>query len=54
MKKAYFAPLASSVKFETEEVLENSLIGNGTVLGDSEENQSSKNPAPNFGGIDLF
>ena len=54
MKKFYFAPEVSSISFETEEILGISFTGNSTVLGDSDTNKSSKNPATEFGGIDLF
>ena len=52
--KNYSAPKISSISFETEEVLEISFTGNSAVLSDSDNNKSSKNPANNFGGIDLF
>ena len=54
MKKSYSAPEISSITFETEEILGISFTGNSTVLDDSDTNKSSKNPATNFGGIDLF
>lgn len=54
MKKTYFAPEVSKISFETEEVLGLSFPGNGSILGDSDDNQSSKNPATDFGGITLF
>ena len=54
MKKTYFAPEALSILLETEEIMDSSFTGNNAVLGDSDSNQSSKNPATNFGGIDLF
>ena len=52
MKKTYFAPEASKISFETEEILEISFTGNGSILG--EKNEADKNPADGFGGIDLF
>ena len=54
MKTTYLAPEASRISFETEAVLEFSFTGNSAVLGDSDNNQSSKDPATDFGGINLF
>ena len=52
MKKTYFTPEAFKVSFETEEILEISFTGNGSILG--EKNEADKSPADNFGGINLF
>jgi|GEM_PF-1508849 len=54
MKKTYCAPDLASVNFDTEEILNISFTGTGTVLGDSDDNKSSKNPASDFGGVTLF
>ena len=54
MKKTYFAPEVLKVSFETEEIMDFSFTGNGSILGDSDNNQASKNPATDFGGINLF
>ena len=54
MKKTYFAPEVLKVSFETEEILGISFTGNNSILIDSDNNNSSKNPSTDFGGIDLF
>lgn len=54
MKKTYFAPAAESVTFDTEEILNISFTGSGSVLDDSDTNKSSKNPSTDFGNVSLF
>ena len=54
MKKTYIAPSAERIALETEEILEISYTGIGTILGDSDKNPSSKNPATDFGNVSLF
>ena len=54
MKKTYTAPSAESIALETEAVLEISYTGSGALLDDSAGNNSSKNPATDFGNVSLF
>ena len=54
MKKTYLTPAASKVSFETEEIMDFSFTGNSSILIDSDNNNSSKNPSTDFGGINLF
>lgn len=54
MKKIYTAPSAERIALETEEILNISYTGSGSVLEDSDENNSSKNPATDFGDVSLF
>ena len=50
MKKTYIAPSAESVSFDTEEILNISFTGSGTVLDD----KKPEAPAKDFGNISLF
>ena len=52
MKKTYLTPDASKIFFETEEILEISFTGNGSIL--DEKTEADKSAGDNFGGIDLF
>ena len=52
MKKAYSAPSAELVSFETEEILGISFTGAGSVL--EEKNLADGSPASDFGDISLF
>jgi len=52
MKKTYQAPDASSIAFDTEEILNISFTGNGEVLG--EKNMADLSPSDEFGGIQIF
>jgi len=54
MKKIYTTPAAEHIAFESEEILEISYTGSGSVLEDSDSNNSSKNPAKDFGDVSLF
>ena len=54
MKKTYTAPSAESIALETEAVLEISYTGSGSLLDDSAGNNSSKDPATDFGKVPLF
>ena len=54
MKKIYTAPSAERIALETEDVLNISYTGSGSILNDSDKNNSSKNPATDFGGVSLF
>ena len=50
----YTSPFAERITLETEEILNISFTGSGTVLEDSDSNASSKNPATDFGNVSLF
>lgn len=50
MKKTYTAPSAERVALETEEILDISFTGAGTVLDD----KKPENPASDFGNVSLF
>ena len=54
MKKTYTSPFAERITLETEEILDISFTGSGTVLEASDSNASSKNPATDFGNVSLF
>ncbi len=53
MKKAYTSPKAKSVLFEKEEVLGPSG-GDSPILNSKDENSTPKNPAEDFGSINIF
>ncbi len=50
MKKTYQAPFAEQIAFETEEILEISFTGSGTIL----EDQKPSAPEKEFGNVSLF
>ena len=52
MKKTYIAPSVERVALETEEILEISYTGTGSVL--EEKTDSDKKPATDFGNVSLF
>ncbi len=52
MKKTYSAPCAELTRFDTEEILDISFTGTGSVL--EEKTEADKNPASDFGNIPLF
>ena len=54
MKKTYIVPSAERVTFDTEDILDISFTGNSSILKDSDDNKSSKNPAKDFGNVSLF
>ncbi len=54
MKKIYTAPSAERIALDTEEILNISFTGSGSILDDSDKNNSSKNPATDFGDVSLF
>lgn len=54
MKKFYMTPAAERIAFESEEILDISFTGSGSILDDSDSNNSSKNPATDFGDVSLF
>ena len=54
MKKTYIVPSAERVIFDTEDILDISFTGTGSVLTDSDKNNSSKTPASDFGNVNLF
>ena len=52
MKKTYNAPCAELTSFDTEEILDISFTGTGSVL--EEKTEADKKPASDFGNISLF
>jgi len=50
MKKTYTAPLAEQIFLETEDVLNISFTGSGSIL----DEKKPWDPATDFGKVDLF